>query len=91
MKGGMSYEDVHQAALEKYGVSPFSVYHPDVIRDYPEYFNQFWLNFGRDNKCKKSYAGNIRKPISGGGKFLIGHTNKLTRYDGNNRLPKQHG
>ena len=31
MKDGMLYESAHSAALEYYYVSPFSVYHPDVI------------------------------------------------------------
>lgn len=48
-KQGMSFEDAyevaHAAALRKYQVSPFSVYHPDVIRSLPEEFNANWLKF----------------------------------------------
>ena len=45
MADGMSYDEAHSAALEKYGVSPFSVYHPDVIEALPESFNSNWRNF----------------------------------------------
>ncbi len=45
MKAGMSYEDAHAAALAKYGVSPYSVYDPDVIARFPEAFNEDWANF----------------------------------------------
>ncbi len=45
MARGIPYEDAHDAALARYGVSVFSVYHPDVIRAYPEYFNSNWFNF----------------------------------------------
>ncbi len=44
MGRGMSYDAAHAAALSKYGVSPFSVYHPDVISAYPGYFNSNWRN-----------------------------------------------
>ncbi|MBQ7794656.1 MAG: hypothetical protein IJ366_09110, partial [Clostridia bacterium] len=45
MKGGMSYDCAHAAALNKYGVSPFSVYHIDVIKVFYEEFNQSWIDF----------------------------------------------
>ncbi len=45
MARGLSYEPAHAAALQKYGVSPYSVYHPDVIRAMPEQFNSNWYNF----------------------------------------------
>ncbi|WP_082435806.1 RHS repeat-associated core domain-containing protein [Desnuesiella massiliensis] len=45
MKNGMQYDVAHAASLQKYGVSPFSVYHPDVIRLMPEVFNSAWRNF----------------------------------------------
>lgn len=44
MRGGMGYEEAHAAALSKYGVSPFSVYHPEVIGQFPEFFNSNWRN-----------------------------------------------
>ncbi len=47
--GGMSFENAydvaHAAALQKYGVSPFSVYHPDVVSALPGHFNDNWFNF----------------------------------------------
>ncbi|ATQ71016.1 MULTISPECIES: hypothetical protein [Methylosinus] len=45
MGRGLSYDAAHAASLEKYGVSPFSVYHPDVIRSMPEHFNSNWYKF----------------------------------------------
>jgi hypothetical protein len=45
MKNGMSYDVAHKAALDFYEVSPFSVYHPEVIKANPEWFNSNWLKF----------------------------------------------
>jgi hypothetical protein len=45
MGRGLSYEVAHPAALAKYGVSPFSVYHPDVISALPESFGPNWKLF----------------------------------------------
>jgi hypothetical protein len=42
MQQGLTYSEAHQQALKDYEVSPFSVYHPDVIRAYPDEFNQKW-------------------------------------------------
>jgi hypothetical protein len=40
-----SYEIAHQAALNKYGVSPFSVYALEVIQQMRESFNRGWFKF----------------------------------------------
>jgi hypothetical protein len=40
-----TYTSAHQAALTKYAVSPFTIYHPDVIKTYPLYFNRNWRKF----------------------------------------------
>jgi hypothetical protein len=45
MGRGMSYDAAHAAALEKYGVSPFSLYHPEVIQQFPAEFNNAWRAF----------------------------------------------
>ena len=45
MEGGMDYEAAHDAALAKYGVDPRSVYHPDVIRQFPDRLNDSWFRF----------------------------------------------
>ena len=45
MTRGISYETAHTAALAKYNVSPFSVYHPKVIQSMPEAFNENWFRF----------------------------------------------
>jgi RHS repeat-associated protein len=45
MGRGMSYEAAHATALAKYGVSPYSVYHPEVIQSLPSSFNANWLKF----------------------------------------------
>jgi hypothetical protein len=41
----MSQLEAHPAAFEQLGMSPFSVYHPDVIQQFPEFFNQSWRDF----------------------------------------------
>jgi hypothetical protein len=41
---GVEYDVAHAAALAKYGVSPFSVYGPEVIQQFPELFNSNWRN-----------------------------------------------
>jgi hypothetical protein len=39
MQQGLSYDAAHAAALQKYGVSNFSLYAPEVIKMYPTMFN----------------------------------------------------
>ncbi len=45
MASGMGYEAAHAAALEEAGVSPFSLYHPEVIQQFPAEFNTAWRAF----------------------------------------------
>ncbi|MQA29783.1 MAG: toxin, partial [Luteitalea sp.] len=45
MGRGILYDPAHAAALGKYQVSPFSVYHPEVIQAMPHEFNSNWLQF----------------------------------------------
>jgi len=45
MASGMSYDAAHAAALEQVGVSPFSLYHPEVIQQFPAEFNNAWRAF----------------------------------------------
>jgi filamentous hemagglutinin len=42
MGRGLSYDAAHAAALQKYGVSPFSLYAPNVIQANPTLFNNAW-------------------------------------------------
>lgn len=42
MRRGVGYYPAHDAALLKYNVSPYSVYHPSVIRSVPGEFNANW-------------------------------------------------
>ena len=42
MGNGLSYDAAHAAALQKYGVSPFSLYAPEVIQANPTLFNNAW-------------------------------------------------
>jgi len=49
MLKGLSYEEAHQKALQIFGVSPFSVYHPDVIKQFKDHFNKKWFNFWEIN------------------------------------------
>ena len=45
MDRGLSYDEAHQQALSRYGVSEFALYHPDVIQAFPYLFNSAWLDF----------------------------------------------
>ena len=45
MSNGIGYDAAHAAALAKYDVSPFSVYHIDVINMYSEWFSKGWKAF----------------------------------------------
>lgn len=45
MKRGILYDAAHSAALNRYGVSAYSVYHPDVIIAFPDAFNANWMDF----------------------------------------------
>jgi hypothetical protein len=45
MSNGMTYGAAHAAALERYAVSPFSVYPPEVIQALPNSFNENWFKF----------------------------------------------
>ena len=36
---GLGYDPAHAAALGKYRMSPYSLYHPDVIAKFPDEFN----------------------------------------------------
>lgn len=40
-----AYDVAHAAALLRYGVSPFSVYHPKIISAFSEWFGPAWSNF----------------------------------------------
>jgi len=42
MQQGSSYSEAHLQALKYYEVSPFSVYHPDVIQSCSDEFNNNW-------------------------------------------------
>lgn len=45
MDSGIDYAIAHQAALDQYGVSPFALYHPDVIRAYATSFSSGFFKF----------------------------------------------
>jgi RHS repeat-associated protein len=45
MGRGIPYEAAHAGALGKYGVSPYSVYHPEVIQSNAGSFNSGWRAF----------------------------------------------
>lgn len=48
--GGIDYVTAHRLALHKYDVSPFSVYHPDVIKNFLICLIVFGKSFGEWNK-----------------------------------------
>ena len=45
MARGLIYDVAHAAALEKFGVSNFSLYHPKIIQAFPALFNNAWRAF----------------------------------------------
>jgi RHS repeat-associated protein len=45
MAQGLDYDTAHAAALTKYGVSPYSLYHPDVIQQLSQRFNDNWRRY----------------------------------------------
>lgn len=50
MSKRLSYEEAHVVALETYQVSPFSVYHPEVIQQNPRAWGKPWFKFWRTEK-----------------------------------------
>jgi hypothetical protein len=42
---GLDYYTAHRMALDHYDVADFTVYHPDVIREFSENFGDLWLTF----------------------------------------------
>ena len=57
MGRGLGYDAAHAAALNKYGVSPFSLYHPDVIQANPGLFNSTMLGgpLGASHQCHENF------------------------------------
>ncbi|MEH2009385.1 hypothetical protein [Nostoc sp.] len=47
MEQGYDWYTAHPMAIAHYGVSPYSLYHPEVIRAYPEEFNRNWMKAWR--------------------------------------------
>jgi len=45
MDVGIDYPEAHSLAFAEYGVSPFSVYAPEVVQSFPELFNSHWFKF----------------------------------------------
>ena len=45
MSQGYTYEQAHKITLETYQVSPFSVYHPDIIQKDPQSWGKPWFDF----------------------------------------------
>ncbi len=45
MKNGMGYDEAHEAAKMYYNATEFNLYHPEVIKKYPQYFNNAWFEF----------------------------------------------
>ncbi len=56
MGRGMSYDAAHAAALEKYGVSPYSLYHPEVIQQLPARRRSAAVELSVPRGPKTSYA-----------------------------------
>ena len=42
---GVNQDIAHEMALQYYKVSPYSVYHPDVISMQPKWWNDAWFDF----------------------------------------------
>lgn len=49
MDHGMSYREAHTLVLKKYDVSPFSVYSPEVIKQFSDRFSIAFKKFGDIN------------------------------------------
>lgn len=65
MASGMLYDAAHAAALEEAGVSEFSVYHPEVIQQFPELFNNAWRAFwGSDGAHVRVVQPSTRKGVA---------------------------
>lgn len=47
MEDGITYPEAHEAAINRYGVSPFSIYHPDAIMANPAAFGPPYFEFWR--------------------------------------------
>ncbi|WP_292795023.1 hypothetical protein [Nostoc sp. NMS7] len=47
MEQGYDWYTSYPMAVAHYGVSPYSLYHPEVIRAYPEEFNRNWMKAWR--------------------------------------------
>lgn len=45
VESGMKQTAAHRKALQYYEVSPYSVYHPDVISMEPSFWNNAWFEF----------------------------------------------
>ena len=45
MSRGVGYDAAHAAALQRYGVSEFSLYHPEVVNSFREWFSPAWRKF----------------------------------------------
>jgi hypothetical protein len=43
MEQGYDWYTAHPMAIKYYDVSPYSLYHPEVIKTYPEEFNKNWM------------------------------------------------
>ena len=43
MNRGLLYDEAHIQALERYGVTEFDLYHPEIIKTYK--FNEAWWNY----------------------------------------------
>jgi hypothetical protein len=41
----LDYDTAHRMALDYYDVADFTIYHPDVIREFSRKFGRLWLTF----------------------------------------------
>ena len=44
---GIDYKTAHRMALDYYNVADFTLYHPDVIREFSKKFGRLWSKFWR--------------------------------------------
>ena len=45
MRGGMNYNNAHKAAKIHYNATEFNFYHPEIIKQNPQSFNNAWFEF----------------------------------------------
>jgi hypothetical protein len=57
MEQGMPYDAAHETALKEFGVTERDLYHPEVIQEHPELFNDSWFQHWHLPKPQRGGGG----------------------------------